>query len=241
MLPVAGATTRRFALGVRHMPIRSTRGLAALALVLALAVAACGSSTVGNGASTASPGGPAETPGPAATADPVPTPGGTPDAGADTPAPGLAAAAALNRIAWATEALVDVRTGETFQIADLAGKVVFLESMAIWCTNCRLQQEQAMEAMQQVDREQVVWVVLDVDLSERAEDLARYADRNGFDFIYAVATENMARELAQEFGPVVLSPPNVPIVVVDTAGGTEFHTGPKPVDRILELVVTAGG
>jgi thiol-disulfide isomerase/thioredoxin len=118
---------------------------------------------------------------------------------------------------------------------------VFLETMAIWCTNCRLQQQEAMQAMAQVDRDQVVWLVVDVDLSERAEDLARYADRNGFDFIYAIATENMARELAQEFGPVVLSPPSVPIVVIDTAGDTTFHTGPKSVDRILELVVTAGG
>jgi thiol-disulfide isomerase/thioredoxin len=162
------------------------------------------------------------------------------DPGAETPAPGLAAAAALNRLAWATEALVDVRTGQAFQISDLAGKVVFLETMAIWCSNCRAQQEQAMKAMTQLDREQVAWVVLDVDLAEQADDLARYADRNGFDFIYAVATENMARELSQAFGPIVLSPPSVPIIVVDTAGDVTFHTGHKPVDRILELATEAG-
>ncbi|HEX2907728.1 MAG TPA: hypothetical protein VHO69_12745 [Phototrophicaceae bacterium] len=38
------------------------------------------------------------------------------------------------RPAWQTLPLVNARTGETFTFADLAGKVIFVEPMATWCT-----------------------------------------------------------------------------------------------------------
>ena len=48
---------------------------------------------------------------------------------------------------WATAPLTDVATGETFRIADLAGKVVIVETMAIWCSNCRAQQGDVQAAL----------------------------------------------------------------------------------------------
>ena len=34
---------------------------------------------------------------------------------------------------------MDARTGQTFTLADLQGKTVYVEPMATWCTNCRQQ------------------------------------------------------------------------------------------------------
>ncbi len=42
---------------------------------------------------------------------------------------------------WRDAQRTDVRTGDTFRIAALKGKLVVIEPMAIWCVNCQFQQE----------------------------------------------------------------------------------------------------
>jgi len=81
---------------------------------------------------------------------------------------------------WRTTAMQDVVTGEEVRIADLEGKVVAIEAMAIWCTTCRTQQLEAQAALEQLDSPDVAYISLDVDPNERAGDLAEYARREGF-------------------------------------------------------------
>ncbi len=140
--------------------------------------------------------------------------------------------------AWATAELTDVRNGDRFRIADLVadGRVVFIETMAIWCTNCRRQQGDVVVALSKLDPARVTWIGLDVDASESADALADYSRTLGFDWPFVVAGNDLARALASEFGDAVLSPPSTPIIVVGTNGAvtlTEF--GHKSVDRIVQL------
>lgn len=108
----------------------------ALAVTVLFAVVAC----------TGSAGAPAiATPEPAATSESSPV--------ADfSPAPAIVLAQA-----WATTPLVDVSTGETFRIADHAGKVVIIETMAIWCSNCRVQQGDVQAAVARLPADSVVY------------------------------------------------------------------------------------
>jgi thiol-disulfide isomerase/thioredoxin len=145
---------------------------------------------------------------------------------------------------WATEALVDVQTGETFRIADLvaAGNVVIIETMAIWCPNCQRQGGEVKEALAELaPTSKVAYVVLDVDLHEDAAALAEYKMKNGFDGRYAIAGIPVARALAEEFGANMLNPPLTPIVIVGTDGvGTLTAHGPKSSDELVALVRNAG-
>jgi hypothetical protein len=144
---------------------------------------------------------------------------------------------------WATAELTDVATGESFTVAGIAasGQTVFVETMAIWCSNCLSQQRQATAAMDRLDRARVVWVALDVDPAERAEDLAVYQDLHGFGFRYAIASRDVARALAADFGDQVLSPPATPIIVVAADGGvTLTHFGPKSADELVALAAQHG-
>jgi hypothetical protein len=130
-----------------------------------------------------------------------------------------------------------------FRIADLvaSGRVVFVETMAIWCTNCRAQQADAMSALGQLDRSRIAWVGLDVDPSETAEALAAYGPRWGFDFTYAVAGRDVSRALAADFGDLVLSPPSTPIIVIGTDGRiTLTDYGHKSVEALLALAADHG-
>ena len=144
---------------------------------------------------------------------------------------------------WATALLTDVQTGETFRIADLvaSGKVVFIETLAIWCSNCRSQQQEAVVAFGRLDPARVVWVGIDVETSESAKALAAYRERYGFPFTYAIADENLARALVADFGDIVLSPPSVNVIVVGTDGRvTQTQRGHKSADELVSLALEHG-
>jgi thiol-disulfide isomerase/thioredoxin len=137
---------------------------------------------------------------------------------------------------WRTAALRDVMTGEEFRIKDLEGKVVAIEAMAIWCINCRMQQGEAQRALEQVGSSDVVYISLDVDPNERAEDLSAYARREGFDWRFAIAPPDVSRALAATFGDQILSPPSTPLVVLGPDGQLiEKHLGIKGADELAAL------
>jgi thiol-disulfide isomerase/thioredoxin len=142
---------------------------------------------------------------------------------------------------WATIELTDVSTGEVFTLADHAGKVVIIETMAIWCPTCLLQQRSVDEALAQLDSSRVEYVVLDVDLNEDAAALASYRAETGFVGSYVIAGIPVARALADEFGANILNPPLTPIVIVGTDGtATLTDYGRKSAEQLVALAEAAG-
>ncbi|HEU5203177.1 MAG TPA: hypothetical protein VFU17_02645 [Candidatus Limnocylindrales bacterium] len=162
---------------------------------------------------------------------PSPSAGAGPATAAPTATPPVIDAA------WAQVDLTDVATGEPFRIADLAGKAVIVETMAIWCTNCRAQQGDVYRALDDLDPDRVAYVLLDVDPNETAPALADYRTQNGFTGTYAIAGRETARALADEFGDQVLNPPSTPMILIGTDGRvtlTDF--GHKSPETVVQLV-----
>lgn len=160
---------------------------------------------------------------------PAATPGNPTDAPIASPAAVPASAmptpiAQVERAAWQTATLTDVRTGETFTLADFAGKVVAVEPMAAWCVNCLRQQQQAVKALAAIDSEDIVYISLGIDPTELPEDLAAYAKERGFDWRFVLADRDLLRKLADTFGDQVLSPPSTPKILIGRDGTV---TGPS--------------
>lgn len=142
---------------------------------------------------------------------------------------------------WRTAVLRDVATGDEFRVADLQGSVVVIETMAIWCSSCRVQQQQARTALAQLEDADIVYISLDVDPNERGEDLADYAVREGFGWRFAVSSPEISRSLAAEFGERVLSPPSTPLIVLGPGGEVvEQHFGVMSSDDLAALLDRAG-
>jgi hypothetical protein len=134
-------------------------------------------------------------------------------------------AAAMMGPAWLKTPLTNAVTRETFALADWHGKVVLVETMAVWCPKC-LQQQKEVKALHETlgVRDDFVSVGLGVDPNEDSNLLGAYVVTNGFNWPYAVAPAEVAREIAQLYGDQFLNPPSTPMLIVDRAG--EVHVLP---------------
>jgi hypothetical protein len=164
----------------------------------------------------------------------------TPSRAAATPEPTASSAAeSASPAAPADEllalALTDVRSGETFTLGELASTSgpVLLETMAVWCTSCLSQQREVVQAHATGD---FTSVSLDVDLSESPEQLAEFADREGFAWHFAMADEDLYRMLQDRFGVAVTNPPSTPLIVIERDGTVrplEFGAGIRGAEELL--------
>ena len=139
--------------------------------------------------------------------------------------------------AWLDIELTDAATGETFTLASLAGEVVAIEPMAIWCSNCKAQQDNVKAAYADITGAGVTYISLGIDPGEDPAALARYAERRGYEWTFVQSPVELSRELSDLFGPQILSAPSTPLVVLDADGEVftqewGFH-GPE---RLLEIL-----
>lgn len=138
--------------------------------------------------------------------------------------------------AWQALPLVNARTGESFTLADFAGKTVFVEPMATWCTNCR-QQMFNIQAARPSLNDDVVFIGLSVETNISDADLATYADGFGFDWLFAVMTPEMLQALNNTFGRTIANPPSTPHFIINPDNThTELITGTESPDEIISSV-----
>ncbi|QPC83562.1 TlpA family protein disulfide reductase [Phototrophicus methaneseepsis] len=156
---------------------------------------------------------------------------------ADTPS---SEAVAYNGPDWANLELVNARTGETFTLADYAGKTVYVEPMATWCSNCRSQLRTVREVVPQLDSDQYVFIGLSVESGLADSTLASYVDEQGFDWPFAVASDALLQALVDEFGRSVTTPPSTPHFLIRPDGSyTELHTGFSSADEVMTMAQAA--
>ena len=140
--------------------------------------------------------------------------------------------------AWFSTSLTDARTGQNFNINDFQGKVVLVETMAIWCSNCLRQQGEVKKLHEQLGvRDDFISIGLDIDPNEDIEALKSYVENKGFDWWYAVPSADVSREIASLYGDQFLNPPSTPIVVIDRHG--EAHPLPfgiKSADNLMQAI-----
>lgn len=210
-----------------------TRHAASLALVAAL-VAACGGPVA---TPSTGPSEPSSVPHSGAPGEVGPSAPSSQSPASRAPAtPEPTGSAPSIDAAWAETELTDVATGKTFRIADLAGRVLIVETMAIWCVNCLAQQREVYAALDELDPERVAYILLDVDPNETGPALAEYRSRNGFTGTYAIAGRETARALAADFGDQVLNPPNTPMILIGADGRiTLTDYGHKAAGTVVQL------
>ena len=120
---------------------------------------------------------------------------------------------------WFDMELIDAQTGETFTMNDYAGKVILLETMAIWCPNCTVQGNEVRNLHEALGNpDDLISVSLDVDINEDSASLKEYAYGFGFGWHFAIAPLEVARALGNLYTAQYLNPPLSPMMIIDRDG-----------------------
>lgn len=124
--------------------------------------------------------------------------------------------------------------GETFTVADLAGRPVLVENFATWCSSCRNQLEATQDAAE-VAGDDAVFLALSVETELSLADMEEYQKANGFTNIrFAVMSPELLAAMDQAFGTSALNPPSTPKIAVAANGAAgELVTGPESAEEIL--------
>ena len=120
---------------------------------------------------------------------------------------------------WKCEDLVDVLTGETYQIKDFEGKIILVESFAVWCPTC-LKQQLKMKDLLESDGDSIVHISLDTDPNEEASLVKEHAEKNGLNWKFSVSPIEITKKMIDE---LLL---RIPIVYVDVTC-SENSSSPK--------------
>ena len=149
-----------------------------------------------------------------------------------------AATAAPTTPEWFDMTLTDVQTGKTFTMNDYAGKVVLLETMAIWCPSCVIQATQVRKPHKALGNpDDLISVTLDVDSHEDEAALKDYASTYRFDWHFAVAPLLVERALGNLYSAEYLNPPLSPMLIIDRDGNVhQLDYGIKDAPTLQKIV-----
>lgn len=139
---------------------------------------------------------------------------------------------------WFDIELSDAQTGNTFTMKDYEGKVVLLETMAIWCPNCVIQATQIKKLHDALGNpDDLITVSLDVDINEDEVALKEYAASYNFDWHFAIAPLEVARALGNLYSAEYLNPPLSPMLIIDRVGNVHhLEYGIKKADALQKAV-----
>lgn len=140
--------------------------------------------------------------------------------------------------AFFTTTLTNVNTGDTYMLSDFAGKVVLVENLAMWCSNCKKQQEQVKILHTALgSNSDLISIGFDVDPNEKEADLKKYTEVNGFDWVYSVPPQEVLNEISNLLGANFLNPPSTPIFIIDRKGGVHpMPFGIKSADDLQKFI-----
>ena len=120
---------------------------------------------------------------------------------------------------WYGWEFTDVNSGAVLKVADFQGKVVLVETLAMWCSNCYRQQQEVLRLHALLgERDDLVSLGIDIDPNEDSQALSRYTAENGFDWYYTVASPEVIEEISVLYGVQYLNPPSTPMLIIDRGG-----------------------
>lgn len=132
-------------------------------------------------------------------------------------------------INWKNVGLIDVLTDKKFKISDFTGKIILLESFAVWCPTCLKQQKEIKKLL----NEDIVHISLDTDPNEDGSLVRNHALTNSLDWRFVISPIEMTRALINEFGVGFVSAPSAPVLLICKDQSSRFlKRGVKSADEL---------
>lgn len=139
---------------------------------------------------------------------------------------------------WLTVPVVDAKTGKSFTVSDLKGKVVLIEGMATWCPSCWKQGRELKKLYDLYGKDSdLVIISLSLDTQEDAQALNEYSKIGNFEWQFVTSTIPMYHDIGNRYGALYLDPTLGPFLVVDRKGNvTHFESGLKTAEELKSML-----
>lgn len=135
---------------------------------------------------------------------------------------------------WTSTQITDIATGESFSVEQFE-KPTLVQSFAVWCPNCKKQQDEMKILLEEVGDE-IAFVSLDTDPNENEENVKEHIEENGFDWYFAISPVELTQELIDNFGVSVVNAPSEPMILVCNDQAIFLETGIKEADTLKSHV-----
>jgi thiol-disulfide isomerase/thioredoxin len=121
-----------------------------------------------------------------------------------------------------------------FKMTDFKGKVILVETMAVWCPKCLTQQQEIAKLKTSfADRDDFVSIGIDIDPNENEALLASHVTKYGFDWTFTIASKSVIDEISALYGAQFLNPTATPMLIIDKQGNQ--HLLPFGIKTAQEL------
>ena len=156
------------------------------------------------------------------------------DAMMDEPAQEMMEETGTELSKWYGWELMDINSGTSFRLNDEQGKVILVETMAVWCSNCLKQQQEVSRLLEILGpRDDFISLAIDIDPNEDSATLQNYTQQHGFGWRYVVASEELINEISSLYGAQYLNPPSTPMLIIDRQG--QAHLLPFGIKSAADL------
>ena len=84
------------------------------------------------------------------------------------------------------------------------------------------------------ERDDLVSIGIDIDPNEDVPTLTNFVKKNGFDWRYVVASDELINDISSLYGSQFLNPPSTPMLIIDRQGNAHpLPFGVKSADSLL--------
>jgi hypothetical protein len=141
---------------------------------------------------------------------------------------------------WHRLTLTDVTTGESFALDDFTGKTVYVDLIEPECVACLEQGAAVKDARDRLNPDGYAFVSLST--AGNAEALAAYAERGGFEWVFALATPELLAALNTTFGSGITAVGSTPHFILSPEGAVSMlSTGQHSADDLIAQLTAASG
>lgn len=141
--------------------------------------------------------------------------------------------------AWQATLLTDVRSGTQFSISEEKDSPVLVQAFTITCPVC-IQQQAEISKLHASGEVPFMMIGLDIDPNGDAGSLRDYTLGHGYYGRYARSPPEMTRSLVDQFGMLVLSPAQAPLILVCPDGTARILSPGVKSAEDLQKVLTEG-
>jgi peroxiredoxin len=93
------------------------------------------------------------------------------------------------------------------------------------------------DAIPELEAENIEYISISVDVGSTAAEVEAYAIQQGFDWTFAIVSDEFLREFVAQYGRAMITIPNMPDFVIQPDGSiSQMFKGTRPATQLVDEI-----